>query len=421
MAGYIEDRWLNKRPNPETNKRERTERYGKGKRYRVAGIPGVRDASFATLEDAKTWKSTAETDTRRLTWMDPREGEMTLREYVETIWWPGRSDPTNTAGPMQSKIWNHILDPIGGLQLRQIDEEVLRLWLKGRREQAKLGEGTLEVVWIHLGSILGSTVGKRLAANPCRAHGHLRPIGGGSSTARAWSAREFVEIREQMRERYRITADLGLHAGLRQAEMIGIGLDDIDEDAMVIRLRRQLLWANGTRPYFKLPKGRKERLIPLSPGLLQLIREHVERFPPVETKLPWEGPGNGKRETATAHLLVTTQWRHRLNPSGYNQRILKPALAAAGLIPAKGEEGWGWSGTREEMYHRFRHTYASVQLRTEAPVAVSKWMGHASPEITLRVYAHFIPEDAQRGRAAVDNWLSAGSRQNSPDSPQEPH
>ncbi|KDN86763.1 tyrosine-type recombinase/integrase [Kitasatospora cheerisanensis] len=416
-AGYIEDRWLNKRPDPETGKRKRTARWGKGKRYRVAGIPGVRDASFDTLEDAKTWKSTAETDSRRLTWMDPRAGEMTLRTYVEDIWWPGRSDPTNTAGPMRSKIWNHILDPIGHLQLRQIDEEALRQWLKGRREKGRLGESTLEVVWIHLGSILGSTVGKRLAANPCQAHIHLRPTGGGETKARAWSADEFTDIRSRMRERYRITADLGLHAGLRQAEMIGFSLDDIDEAAMVINLRRQLLWANGTTPYLKLPKGKKERQIPLSPGLLKLLREHEERFPPVEITLPWEGPGNGKRETATVPLLVTTEWRNRLNPSGYNQRVLKPALAAAGLIPAKGEEGWGWSGSREEMFHRFRHTYASVQLRTEPPVAVSKWMGHASPEITYRVYAHFIPDDGWRGRAAVDDWLGAGKSQNSPDSP----
>ena len=53
MAGYIEDRWLKKRPDKQTGKRERTARYGQGKRYRVKGIPGVQDRAFDTSEDAK--------------------------------------------------------------------------------------------------------------------------------------------------------------------------------------------------------------------------------------------------------------------------------------------------------------------------------------------------------------------------------
>jgi len=55
MAGYIEDRWPTKRPNKETGKRERTARWGTGSRYRVKGIPGVRDRSFDTVADAKAW------------------------------------------------------------------------------------------------------------------------------------------------------------------------------------------------------------------------------------------------------------------------------------------------------------------------------------------------------------------------------
>ena len=47
MQGWIEDRWISKRT------KERTKRYGQGKRYRVAGIPGVRDRSFERSIDAK--------------------------------------------------------------------------------------------------------------------------------------------------------------------------------------------------------------------------------------------------------------------------------------------------------------------------------------------------------------------------------
>ena len=34
-------------------------------------------------------------------------------------------------------------------------------------------------------------------------------------------------------------------------------------------------------------------------------------------------------------------------------------------------------------------------------VAVSRWLDHASPEITCRVYAYLKPHDEQAGRAAL--------------------
>jgi hypothetical protein len=83
VAGYIEDRWLNKAKDPKTGKRERTERWGRGKRYKVAGIPGVRARSFEVHEDAKTWLKSAATDSAREEFVDPRLGEITLADYIE--------------------------------------------------------------------------------------------------------------------------------------------------------------------------------------------------------------------------------------------------------------------------------------------------------------------------------------------------
>ncbi|MGW0823117.1 hypothetical protein [Streptomyces sp. NPDC002845] len=109
LAGYIEDRWLKKRPNPKTGKRERTAMYGKCTRYRVKGIPSVKDRSFDTLQDAKTWLAQAQTDARRgefVVWEPSREhGYHALRHFYaseqleagESVGslarWLGHSDP----------------------------------------------------------------------------------------------------------------------------------------------------------------------------------------------------------------------------------------------------------------------------------------------------------------------------------------
>ncbi|MEU1300907.1 hypothetical protein [Streptomyces shenzhenensis] len=67
--------------------------------------------------------------------------------------------------------------------------------------------------------------------------------------------------------------------------------------------------------------------------------------------------------------------------------------------------------SREMMHHRWRHTYASVQLGAgEDVISVSHWMGHASPDITLKIYAHFMPDRGLRGRTAVDAWLESGTK-----------
>lgn len=409
MAGWIEDRWLNKRKDPETGRRERTELYKKVKRYKVAGIPGVRARSFETLEEAKDWKATALTDSKRQEFIDPRMGAILLGDYIETAWWPTRRDPVSTAKTMKSRIWNHIIgSSIGRLPMNVIDDDHLRTWVAELRDRG-LEDSTILAIWTHLTTVFKSAVGKRIPKNPCTEAVHVRPSGKGETKARAWESGEVHAIRRHLAEWYRVAVDLGVLAGMRQGEAFGFSPDDIDRDRMILHLRRQLLW-DPSKPYFKLPKGNKERDIPLSAGLLAAIDAHAERHPPVELTLPWRGPGNAKRPTATVPLLVTTWHSNPVHSSDFNKKNMKPALAAAGLIAERDEEaaGSGWEPSRDKMFHRFRHTYASVQLAAgEDVVSLSHWMGHSSPEITFRIYAHFMPDRGQRGRTAIDAWLSA--------------
>lgn len=408
-TGWIEDRWLKKRKDPDTGKRERTELYNsKTKRYRVCGIPGVKKRSFETLDEAKAWRVKAISETKKREFVDDRQGEILLGDYVRDEWWPKRDDAVNTRGPMKSKIFGHIVDSqLGRTPMNIIDEDHLIDWKRELKSRG-LQDTTITVIWNHLSSIFKAAVGKRLAKNPCKVVDKgVRPTAGKGSKARAWTRTEARSIRAAMPERYQVIADLGMHGGLRQGETFAFSPDDIDRELMVLRVRRQLLWEDGKRAFFKLPKGDKEREVPLSPGLLQLLDTYAKGFAPTRMTLPWEGPGNGGRAKATVRLLVVTWHGNRLNPADYNNRIVKPALAKAGLI-AERKDGarWGWEASREMMHHRWRHTYASVQLGAgEDVISVSHWMGHASPDITLKIYAHFMPDRGMRGRTAVDRWL----------------
>lgn len=51
--------------------------------------------------------------------------------------------------------------------------------------------------------------------------------------------------------------------------------------------------------------------------------------------------------------------------------------------------------------HQMRHTFASLLLQAGEPITyVSGQMGHKDPAITLRVYAHWLPDS--RSRKGVD-------------------
>ncbi|MFJ6101815.1 tyrosine-type recombinase/integrase [Streptomyces sp. NPDC092359] len=431
MAGYIEDRWLKKRPDKQTGKRERTALYGKGRRYRVKGIPGVQDRSFATSEDAKQWLASAKTDSGRGEFVDPRDGSIPLGDYIEKHWWPGRTDEPSTAAPMRSRIWNHVIPLVGDVPLKDIDASTLRAFKASLIK--RVDSSTAEVIWIHFTSILTSAVDdKRILRNPVKVHKSIKRPRREEKKAKAWRRAVVDSVRPHLQERYRFAVDLGLGLGLRQGEAFGIAKDDFDFTTGVVHVRRQLRWDVKGRPYFCLPKGGKTREIPISPNLTARTKEHFRRFPSVACTLPWRNPEEPttaleekQRKPVTVMLVLTTSHGNRIHYKTWNERSWKPALAAAGVIKVIGQKVQHHGGrvrrhpafelSRSDMFHVLRHTYASVQLEAgESIVSLSTWLGHSSPKITLDHYAHFMPGAGFRGLAAMDAWLEQGSPQKIP-------
>ena len=427
MPGYIEDRWLKKKPDPKTGKREPTEQGLKkiGKRYKVAGIPGVRARSFHRLEDAKAWLKQAATDSSRGEFVDPRRGDILLADYILKEWWPSRTDKLTTGTAMESRIRNHILEQsLGQTALNQINGAILRTW---KADLLTRVEGSAEVIWVHLSTILNAAVDDgRLLRNPCTANRSVKPPKRHNEKAKALPRATVDALRSHVQERYELAVDLGVGAGLRQGEVFGLGEDDFDFELGVVHVLRQVQWSAKGRPYFCLPKGDKTRDVPIPPNLAARVRAHFKRFPPVATTLPWSSPvepttelEKRQRRPITVNLVLTTSQGLRIKPSTWNDCTWKPALAKAGLIAvipsqrtaaelrSKSGSRKDWEPSRELGFHVLRHTFASTQLEAgESIVTLSKWLGHASPNITLEHYAHFMPGAGERGLAAMDAWFA---------------
>ncbi|MFB6568281.1 tyrosine-type recombinase/integrase [Streptomyces noursei] len=442
MAGYIEDRWWTKRPDPETGKKRKTARYGKGKRWRVAGIPGVRDRSFANKtgdDGADAWLADAQSKSRSGDFIDPRSGDLTLAEYIEGEWWPSVTGDVATLQTVKGRVWTHIVPHLGHQRLNTIKVPQLRAFLK--ELDGTTGPGTVHAAWGYLSSILQTAVeGERIHKNYCTYRTAKAALPKPPERkARAWQRDRIFAVQAALHPRFQIMVDLGVGAGLRQGEVFGLAVDDVDADAAVIHVRRQVRKI-GSKLVFAPPKGGKTRDVPLPQHIARQLKAHLDQYPARQVTLPWidpETPSTEKQREARApqtHTLIVTAVKGgAIRRDSWNLREWKPALAAAGVIAepeisvkpkngrAQGRTVKKYEESRENGFHALRHTFASVQLDArESVVAVSKWLGHADPSITLRIYAHMMPEADGRGRAAMDAWFAAGSETISPDSPQLP-
>ncbi|MFJ3726067.1 tyrosine-type recombinase/integrase [Streptomyces sp. NPDC090045] len=401
MAGYIEDRWIKKKKDPVTGKRERTTRYGKGSRYRVAGIPGVRDMSFDVLEDAKGWLRRSGTDSERGEFVDPRDGSITLTDFVTRHWRAGVRGAPGTVKRVDERVRLHILPHLGAVALRDVSATVLRGYIATL--EGECSPRYARQILTSLSNIFETAIDdKRLVRNPMRAK-TVRWPKAPDEDRDAWPLVTAQRVRDVINPRYRIAVVVALGCGLRQGEVFGLSPRDIDFERGVIRVRRQVQLLSG-RLYFALPKGGKTRIVDMPRSVAAELAAYFLDHPAVDVELPWGGP-EPDREKQSFPLILTTTYGNAIRANIFNDEAWKPALAAAGVIPVR-EKGARWKASRKDGFHVLRHTYASVLLEAgESIVTLARWLGHSSPTITLDHYAHFMPEAGGKGRAAIDALL----------------
>jgi integrase len=172
----------------------------------------------------------------------------------------------------------------------------------------------------------------------------------------------------------RAPSGAGPGLGLRQGEIFGLAVADIDWLRRVVHVRRQVKIL-GARQIFAPPKRGRERDVPLPESVGLRLAAHLKAWPACEVTLPWQSV-SGK--PSTARLIFTTRERTAVNRNYMNTHVWKPALRASG-VPA----------TRENGMHALRHRFASVVLDGGASIKeLAEWLGPSDPGFTLRVAPH---------------------------------
>ena len=165
--------------------------------------------------------------------------------------------------------------------------------------------------------------------------------------------------------KWRVYVLLLVDTGCRRGEISGIRWKSIDFNSSTIMIDRNILYTPSKGIYVSTPKGRKRRIVDVSPDVLSLLKELQENQEP---KSEWVFTQRGK--TDPMHPDSPNQFFDRFERK-YNVKDFHP--------------------------HKLRHTSASIAITNGADVvSVAARLGHSDSSTTLRMYAHANEDSIRR-------------------------
>lgn len=389
MNGFVNDRWHTGKGKA----KEKTSRYGVGKQWQAVWLDPKgqqHSKAFSTRDEARSFLE--QTNVTKLTgaYIDPNAGKMTLSAYVEGTFLPLSRVRENT---MRNRVtaWSvHTKERLGDYPLVSITTSIVNTWLKELEEKG-LAITTRKRIRSFLGQALDAAVEDgKIVKNPLRSKTtYLGP--NPRKEMVVWSEQTASAIHERLSERYRIAFLLGAHLGLRQGEVFGLAVEDINFLKKKITIRRQVK-QEGKVFIYGSTKTQRERTIPVSDHLVMALSAHIQAFPPKAITLPFDRT-TGK--PITASLILTDKNGGPVRALSFNAIPWK--RATQGLGQPKG-------------FHQLRHYFASHFLANGGSVTeLSVILGHTNTSMTLNTYAHLVPNSDERARKVMDSgWTVNG-------------
>ncbi|MER5619944.1 site-specific integrase [Streptosporangium sp. NPDC002544] len=403
---FVKDLWTKtiRRPDGKTEK-VKTARYGIGKRWLAVWLdPDGKEVStvFGRKADAEKKASSMETDVSRGEYIDPNAGKTLFADFAAR-WLDSRIVDPSTKVRYEYIYRLHVAPTFDRRQVKSILPSLVQAWISDLNE--RYGPSTIKTSFLVLQGVLELAIAdEAIKKNPARSPVVQVPKHSGEELI-AWADERVHAVIHAHPDLFRLIPIIATSCGLRQGEIFGLALEDVDFDEELIRVRRQIKKLGADHVY-ALPKNDRERVVPLPQWAAEAIRQHVKAYPPLVCSLPWEKPSGKLR---THNLLFRWTDNKFIRARSYSELIWKPALVAGGVIPAPEKDTRArkrFATSRKEGLHQLRHYYASVMLAGAVSIReLAEYLGHADPGFTLRVYAHMMPGSHDRARKAIDERM----------------
>jgi integrase len=213
-------------------------------------------------------------------------------------------------------------------------------------------------------------------------------------------ARTLLRVAGETGDRHEALYVLSLAAGLRMGEALGLKWSDVDlaggslcVNRQLQRMRRHDDEGKPGRLVFSEPKNASRRTVDLPQGALAALKRHRKRQ--LEEKL---GVGGSYEDSG---LVFATAKGTPLDAQTVVNRHFKPLLRRAGLPDTR--------------WHDLRHSCFTLLLsRGVHPKFVQHLAGHASIQLTLDRYSHWMPSMGKHTASAMDEALDEADRKEAP-------
>lgn len=331
------------------------------------GKPKVR-RGFALKRDADRVRAEIETAITRHTYVDAAAGKETFEQYAER-WRLAQAHKPQTVNAVERRLRVHVYPvfgdrPIGAI--RHSDVTGLKKSLLASCKASYARKIVADVKAVLNGAVLDRVIAVSPAARVALPKTPKRR----PEDVVLFDTAEFDAIRAALPGRWKLAADLGIAAGLRIGEVLGLRVERVDFLRRAIVVAEQMQTIQGVGVVLVAPKtDESRRTIPVPDELLARVTEHVAEFCPA------------------GGLLFTLESGGNVSSAMWSQ-VWTAAVEKAKLA----------EGTR---FHWLRHTYASFLIHGGcSPKEVQARMGHATIRETLDTYGHLWPSSEDRTRQA---------------------
>lgn len=321
--------------------------------------------SFALEREAAEWISEQQAQARRGEWIDPRAGNVSLREWSER-WLATRKGRPATRSQQESLLRNHILKKFGDRQLRSITRAEVEAWSTSLLDsgyasstvrQAVLVFRMVMALAIDEGLIIKNPVSTFSAGDqePPQ-HRYLTPA-------------EVEALADSIAPEYRCVVWVGALAGLRIGEILALSPSRIKNGVIVV-----------DRTITGTPKTKASyRKVTMPQRLIAELDLHQRLHP-----------------TGESGLLFPSRSGQVADHRWFNRRIFAPAVAASigGVMTP----------------HDLRHTHVSLCIdQGEDLVKISRRLGHGSIRVTVDIYGGLQPGADEKVAASLDRLWDQGA------------
>jgi integrase len=338
--------------------------------------------TFATLAEARAWRSETQTGVRRGTLRAP--ANMTVQEAADELLAGMKSGRVrNRSGDLykpsavrgyDAALRDYIVPRIGRTRLADVQHrDVQRIaddLLSEGRDPSTIRNALMPLRVIYRRAVEDGD----LVVNPCT---HLRLPAVRGRRERIASPDEAQQLLAALSARDRPVWATALYAGLRRGELMALRWGDVNLAAGVIRVERS--FDDKSRVEIE-PKSRAgRRTVPIVGALRDVLVEHKAD------------------QDRVCGLVFGSSGETPFVPSNLWRRA---------------QRAWKRAGLKPIGLHEARHTFASVLIAAGVNAkAITTYMGHASIQTTYALYGKLMPGSEAEAAALVDAYLARADTQ----------